>query len=152
MRTFRKLHLLAAFWGHCPIVVWPIRHSLYYKGWFSMTTFGWQTFQITPTLNWKPLTISKEILGIINMKLLSDVIFFWYPDKLMFHYVRWPVFNKIVTPRNQTSQIIPNWSRKPVGTSQNFLKNFSLSCCMTSFFYCCPAKPTFHVLHRPVFN
>ena len=84
------------------------------------------TSQTKPNWNKKCLTFPKALSEMLNLNLLCDIVFSWLSgqcDILSFKVV---TFNWIITPGNQASQITPTWNIKPLISSQNLLKHFSL--------------------------
>ena len=99
--------------------------------------------QITPTWNKKTLTKFKDVLDNLSLKLLCDVIFLSLPgqsDIACFTVVNFQ------SDEYSCKQNFSNYTKLKIKASnyksKTFQKILVWSCCVTSFFRCCPSNGT----------
>ena len=111
-----------------------------------------QTSQITPNWNKKPLLDPKISYKILVWICSVTSFFCRCPANLIFLVLQWPFFTCIITTGSHTSQVTPNWNKKPLTRSKDLLENLSLKLFCTSFFRRCPTNLTFLALQCLIFN
>ena len=66
--------------------------------------------------------------------------------------LQWSIYNYFSSPDIKTSQITPNWNKKPLFVSQGLQEKLSLKLLPKVIFQRCPASPSFFVLQWPIFS